>query len=60
VPGVYALFVIGATVTAARTEDAQTKLWFLVVLPCIHFGWGLGFVAGFLQLTKNITAHVGR
>jgi glycosyltransferase involved in cell wall biosynthesis len=60
VPAVYALFVVAATVTSARAEDAPTKLWFLVVLPCIHFGWGLGFVAGFSQLTKNITEHVGR
>lgn len=60
IPGVYALFVVVATLTAAREEDGRTRLWFLVVLPCIHFGWGLGFVAGFLSLTKNITAHVGR
>ncbi|GAA4266943.1 glycosyltransferase family 2 protein [Frondihabitans peucedani] len=60
VPAVYALFVVAATVTSARAEDAPTKLWFLVVLPCIHFGWGLGFVAGFSKLTKNITEHVGR
>lgn len=32
-------------------------LWFLVVLPCIHFGWGTGFVLGFLKITRNITAH---
>ncbi|MGA1812081.1 MULTISPECIES: glycosyltransferase family 2 protein [unclassified Frondihabitans] len=60
VPAVYLVFVVVATLTAAREEDARTRLWFLVVLPCIHFGWGLGFVAGFLSLTKNITAHVGR
>jgi hypothetical protein len=29
-------------------------------LPSIHFGWGVGFVLGFLDLTKNITAQTGR
>ncbi|WP_233579984.1 glycosyltransferase family 2 protein [Frondihabitans sp. PhB188] len=59
-PAVYAVFVVAATFTAARDESGRAKLWFLVVLPCIHFGWGTGFFAGFLKLTKNITAHVGR
>lgn len=60
IPLVYLLFVVVGTVASTRGEDARTRWWFLVVLPCIHFGWGLGFVAGFLKLTKNITAHVGR
>jgi glycosyltransferase involved in cell wall biosynthesis len=60
VPAVYVVFVVVATLGSARAESGRTRLWFLVVLPCIHFGWGLGFVAGFLKLTKNITAHVGR
>ncbi len=25
-----------------------TLLWLLVVLPCIHVGWGVGFIIGFL------------
>jgi succinoglycan biosynthesis protein ExoA len=29
-------------------------------LPCIHFGWGTGFVLGFLTITRNITVHTGR
>ncbi|ROS59494.1 cellulose synthase/poly-beta-1,6-N-acetylglucosamine synthase-like glycosyltransferase [Frigoribacterium sp. PhB160] len=60
VPGVYLAFVLAAAVLAARGEDLRTRLWFLVVLPSIHFGWGFGFVFGFLNLTKNITAHTGR
>lgn len=59
VPGVYAVLVIAASVIAAR-EGVTTGLWYLVVLPCIHFGWGTGFVLGFLKLTRNITAHTGR
>lgn len=59
IPAVYALFVIVASVRAAR-EGLATGLWYLVVLPCIHFGWGIGFVLGFLKLTKNITAQTGR
>ncbi|GAA4670591.1 glycosyltransferase family 2 protein [Frondihabitans cladoniiphilus] len=60
VPAVYLVFVVAATFVSARDEDGRTRAWFLVVLPCIHFGWGIGFVAGFLSLTKNITAHIGR
>lgn len=59
VPAVYAIFVIAASVIAAR-EGILTGLWYLVVLPCIHFGWGIGFVLGFLKLTRNITAQTGR
>jgi glycosyltransferase involved in cell wall biosynthesis len=59
VPAVYALLVIAASVNAAR-EGLRTGLWYLVVLPCIHFGWGIGFVLGFLKLTRNITVHTGR
>lgn len=59
VPGVYVVFVAGASVIAAR-EGIRTGLWYLIVLPCIHFGWGIGFLLGFLKLTRNITAHTGR
>ena len=59
VPAVYALLVIAASVNAAR-GGLRTGLWYLVVLPCIHFGWGIGFVLGFLKLTRNITVHTGR
>lgn len=60
VPGVYAVLVIGASIRAAARNGLATGLWYLVVLPCIHFGWGTGFVLGFLKLTKNITAQTGR
>lgn len=59
VPAVYALFVIAASARAAR-EGLRTGLWYLIVLPCIHFGWGIGFLLGFLKLTRNITEHTGR
>jgi glycosyltransferase involved in cell wall biosynthesis len=60
VPAVYALFVIATALGAARQAGGRTGALFLVVLPCIHFSWGLGFILGFLTLTKNITAHTGR
>jgi len=53
VPGLYALVVVAASVVAAR-QGIRTGLWYLVVLPCIHFGWGTGFLVGFLGITKNI------
>jgi len=59
IPGAYAVLVIAASVIAAR-EGFTTGLWYLVVLPCVHFGWGTGFVLGFLKITRNITAHTGR
>ena len=59
VPGLYAAFVIAASVIAAR-GGLRIGLWYLIVLPCIHFGWGIGFLLGFLKLTRNITEHTGR
>lgn len=59
VPALYLLVVIAASVVAARA-GLRTGLWYLIVLPCIHFGWGIGFVLGFLKLTRNITVHTGR
>jgi len=60
VPLVYLAFVGLFALGAARRAGARTGAWFLIVLPCIHFSWGLGFILGFLKLTKNITAHTGR
>lgn len=60
VPALYALFVIAASLTVLKKEGLHAAAWYLVVLPCIHFGWGAGFVLGYLKLSRNITAHVGR
>lgn len=60
VPLVYLLFVVVATIAYARGQGAATAAWFLVVLPCIHVSWGLGFVLGYLSLTSNIAKHTGR
>jgi hypothetical protein len=59
VPGLYAAFVVAASAIAAR-DGLRTGFWYLIVLPCIHFGWGIGFLLGFLKLTRNITEHTGR
>ncbi|MFF2494860.1 glycosyltransferase family 2 protein [Agromyces sp. NPDC058064] len=59
-PLVYLLFVAVATFSAARGRGASTATWFLVVLPCIHVTWGIGFVLGYLSLTSNIARHTGR
>ena len=60
VPAVYLLFVVAATLAYARGRGAATAGWFLVVLPCIHVSWGVGFVLGYLSLTSNIAKHTGR
>lgn len=60
VPAVYVLFVVVATLVHGRQLGARTAAWFLVVLPCIHVSWGVGFVLGYLSLTSNIAKHTGR
>ena len=59
-PAVYLLLVVAAAVRAGARQGARAGMWYLVVLPCIHFGWGTGFLLGILGLTRNITAHTGR
>lgn len=56
----YALLVIVASAATARREGLVAGLWYLVVLPCIHFGWGTGFLLGYLTLAGNITTFTGR
>jgi glycosyltransferase involved in cell wall biosynthesis len=60
VPALYVAIVIVSALVWGRRDGARPFLWFLVVLPCIHFSWGIGFVLGYLSLTRNITAHTGR
>ncbi|ROS74908.1 cellulose synthase/poly-beta-1,6-N-acetylglucosamine synthase-like glycosyltransferase [Curtobacterium sp. PhB130] len=60
VPAVYLLFVVVGTVAVSRRSDAATLGWLLVVLPCIHIGWGVGFIVGFLTRTSELTTHTGR
>ncbi|MGH1548279.1 glycosyltransferase family 2 protein [Leifsonia poae] len=60
IPALYAVIVIVSAVLWGRRDGFRPFLWFLVVLPCIHFSWGIGFVLGYLSLTRNITAHTGR
>ncbi|MGO7983639.1 hypothetical protein ACC691_37990, partial [Rhizobium johnstonii] len=43
-PAVYLLFVIIATILATGRDGIRVSLWCLLVLPCIHFCWGLGFL----------------
>jgi hypothetical protein len=59
-PVVYLLFVLGAALGYDRGRGAGVFAWFLLVLPCIHVAWGLGFVLGYLSLTSNIASHTGR
>ena len=60
VPAVYLLFVVVGALAVARRSDAATRAWLLVVLPCIHIGWGVGFIVGFLTRTSELTTHTGR
>lgn len=58
-PAVYLCLVVVASAIAAR-GGIRVGLWYLVVLPCIHFAWGIGFVLGFSKLSGDLTAHTGR
>lgn len=60
VPAVYVAFVVVGAVVVARRSGLPTLLWLLVVLPCIHVGWGVGFIIGFLTRTSELTTHTGR
>ncbi|PYY45665.1 glycosyltransferase family 2 protein [Curtobacterium sp. MCLR17_043] len=60
VPVVYLLFVVLGSIAVACRSGLPTLLWLLVVLPCIHVGWGLGFIIGFLTRTSELTTHTGR
>ncbi|NUU07517.1 glycosyltransferase family 2 protein [Leifsonia sp. C5G2] len=59
-PLLYLVIVVVSALVWGRRDGFRPFLWFLVVLPCIHFSWGIGFVLGYLSLTRNITAHTGR
>jgi glycosyltransferase involved in cell wall biosynthesis len=59
-PLLYVLIVVVSGRVWGGRDGFSPFLWFLVVLPCIHFSWGIGFVLGYLSLTRNITAHTGR
>ncbi|WIE76471.1 glycosyltransferase family 2 protein [Curtobacterium sp. MCSS17_007] len=60
VPAVYLVFVVLGAVLVARRSCLPTMLWLIVVLPCIHVGWGIGFIIGFLTRTSELTTHTGR
>jgi len=60
VPAVYLVFVVVGALAVSRRSDAATRAWLLIVLPCIHIGWGVGFIVGFLTRTSELTTHTGR
>lgn len=60
VPALYLLGVLAIALACIPRLGAGAALRLLVVLPCIHIGWGLGFVIGFAKLTRNISYYRGR
>ena len=42
------LFVVMGIVATAHDLQANSKPWLLVVLPTMHYLWGIGFILGFL------------
>ncbi|SEC53424.1 Glycosyltransferase, catalytic subunit of cellulose synthase and poly-beta-1,6-N-acetylglucosamine synthase [Paramicrobacterium humi] len=57
IPALYALIVIVAAFALRGDLSPRARCWLLVVLPCIHFCWGIGFIPGFLLLASNIAAQ---
>lgn len=55
IPGVYALFVVLAAVAVPKRRSWRVHAWMLLVLPCIHFCWGIGFVLGYASLARSIS-----
>jgi len=55
-PIAYALIVVLSSIVVTGRDGLRTSLWMLVVLPCIHFCWGTGFVLGYFSLAKSISA----
>lgn len=50
VPVVYIVGLVVLGIAAASRTDFRTGAWFAVVLPLMHFSWGLGYLAGFFNL----------
>ncbi|WP_066516690.1 glycosyltransferase family 2 protein [Curtobacterium ammoniigenes] len=60
IPATYLVFVVIGSLVVARASSLRTRLWLMVVLPCIHVGWGTGFIVAFLTRTSELTTHTGR
>ncbi|MEG2386595.1 MAG: hypothetical protein RSB13_06875 [Aurantimicrobium sp.] len=60
VPAVYVAFVLVSTVVYGRGMGVKGFGWFPLVLPCIHFAWGVGFIMSYTRLTSNIAGKSGR
>ncbi|MEA9985298.1 MULTISPECIES: glycosyltransferase [Subtercola] len=50
VPVAYVVSVIGLSIVVAARETLRVGVWFLLVLPFIHFCWGFGYLAGYLNI----------
>lgn len=50
VPVGYAVGVIVLGISAMAKITPRTGLWYALVLPLVHFSWGFGFIAGFVNL----------
>jgi glycosyltransferase involved in cell wall biosynthesis len=60
VPAVYIAFVVLSTLVYGRGMGIRAMMWFPLVLPCIHFAWGVGFIMSYTRLTSNIAGQSGR
>lgn len=54
IPAGYLLLVVLATLLVGTKDGPRSALWFLIVIPCIHFCWGIGFILGYLSLAQGI------
>ncbi|WP_187977826.1 glycosyltransferase family 2 protein [Mycetocola sp. JXN-3] len=56
IPAGYVLLVLLATLTVGSKDSPRAMAWFLIVIPCIHFCWGIGFILGYLSLAGSTSA----
>ncbi|MCX7521978.1 glycosyltransferase family 2 protein [Microbacterium sp. STN6] len=60
VPAAYVIGIVVATLLVTRGLGPRASAWFLIVLPTIHFCWGIGFILGALSLARDLENYTGR
>lgn len=59
-PVLYGLFVVVAALVVGSRDGFAAMLRFIIVVPTIHVGWGVGFIEGFFELSHDLHSRSGR
>lgn len=60
VPLSYAFFLVGSAFVSGRKMGPTAGLLFPLVLACIHFSWGVGFIMSYTRVVTQIASQSGR